>query len=135
MANSYASVEDVAERLGRILSDKEKSACKSLLEEAAVIINSSGSKATSEAKKAVSVRMVSRAIGSGADMGVPVGATQGSMSALGYSQSWTVGSGAVGELYLGRLDKQLLGLNNSIGSSSPVEGLTENGGLECAAYL
>ena len=55
---------------------------------------------------------------------IPTGATQGSMSALGYSQSWTVGSGgSVGELYLSKLDKQLLGRSNSIGSYSPVQEL------------
>ena len=57
------------------------------------------------------------------DAGIPMGATQGSMSALGYSQSWTIGSGSAGELYLGKLEKKLLGCGNSIGSYSPVEAL------------
>ena len=60
----------------------------------------------------------------GDDSGVPLGATQGSMSALGYSSSWTVGSsGATGELYLGKLEKQLLGMGNKIGSYSPTQEL------------
>ena len=50
-----------------------------------------------------------------------MGATQGSMSALGYSQSWTIGAGSVGELYLGKLEKKLLGACNRIGSYSPVQ--------------
>ena len=48
----------------------------------------------------------------------------GSMSALGYSQSLTIGSGgASGELYLGKTDRQILGLGNQIGSYSPVQEL------------
>jgi hypothetical protein len=45
------------------------------------------------------------------------------MSALGYSQSWTIGSGTVGELYIGKEDKKLLGASNKIGSYSPTEAL------------
>lgn len=132
----YATVEDVEERLGRAMSESEKKLCSSLLEEAALIIDASGSKALADAKKTVSKRMVVRIIGSGVDAGVPVGATQGSMSALGYSQSWTVGSGTVGELYLSKMDKQLLGLGNQIGSSSPIENLVAGGGdIECAALM
>ena len=70
--------------------------------------------------------MVQRAMGD-LDGGnqVPMGATQGSMSALGYSQSWTFGSsGGTGELYLSKLEKQLLGLGNRIGSHSPVEDMS-----------
>ena len=44
-------------------------------------------------KKIVSCRMVIRALGDGSVSGVPMGATQGSMSALGYSQSWTISGG------------------------------------------
>ena len=68
--------------------------------------------------------MVIRALGDGDGTGVPMGATQGSMSAMGYSQSWTMSGGAsVGELYLNKLDKKLLGSGNAIGSYSPVEEL------------
>ncbi len=53
-----------------------------------------------------------------------MGATQGSMSGLGYSQSWTISSGgSTGELYLSKTDKSLLGTNKSIGSYSPVQEL------------
>ena len=45
------------------------------------------------------------------------------MSALGYSQTWTMPGGSTGELYLGKADRQLLGLSNSIGSYSPVQEL------------
>jgi hypothetical protein len=62
-------------------------------------------------------------MGDGEDAGVPIGATQGSMSGLGYSQSWTLSNGSTGEMYLSKLDKQLLGYGNKIGSYSPVEEL------------
>lgn len=134
--SAYATVEDVAARTGRTLSESEKSICESLLAEAALIIDGTGTKAEEDAKKAVSVRMVVRALGAGADIGIPVGATQGTVSALGYSQSWTVGSGTVGELYLGKQDKQLLGLGNQIGCSSPIESLVAGGGgIECTALM
>jgi hypothetical protein len=46
------------------------------------------------------------------------------MSALGYSQSWTMGAtGSTGELYLNRMDKKLLGAGNAIGSYSPIQEL------------
>ena len=55
-----------------------------------------------------------------------MGATQGSMSALGYTQSWTMGSnGSTGELYLSKLEKKLLGIGDRIGSRSPLEGMSE----------
>ena len=61
-------------------------------------------------------------MGDGESSGVPMGATQGSMSGLGYSQSWTMGSnGSAGELYLAKLEKQMLGYGNKIGSHSPLE--------------
>mgnify|MGYP007022400899 CR=1 FL=1 len=49
--------------------------------------------------------------------------TQGSMAARGYSQSWTLSGGATGELYLSKMEKQLLGKGNAIGSYSPVQEL------------
>ena len=119
---AYATVTDVEDRLTRTLSEDEESVAGKLLDDAAVIIDAFASSASSDQKKVVSCRMVMRALGDGDS--VPMGATQGSVSALGYSQSWTVGSnGAVGELYLSKLDKQLLGMGNQIGSKSPVEDL------------
>ena len=48
--------------------------------------------------------------------------TQGSQSGLGYSQSWTIGTGgSTGELYIGRIEKKLLGAGDLIGSHSPTE--------------
>lgn len=117
---AYASVADVEARTTRSFSTEEESVVSKLLEDAATIIDAFAPNATADAKLVVSCRMVLRAVGD--DSGVPLGATQGSMSALGYTQSWTVGSsGATGELYLGKLEKQLLGMGNKIGSRSPIE--------------
>lgn len=121
---AYATVEDVQARMTRTLSADEQSVCFVMLDDVAVLIDSYNYGADPDAKMVVSCRMVIRAIGDGGDIGVPMGATQGSMSALGYSQSWTIGSsGAVGELYLSKTDKKMLGAGNSIGSYSPVEEL------------
>ena len=119
---AYATYEDVQARMTRTLSEDEQAVCTTLLDDAAVIIDTYNSSASDDIKKVVSCRMVIRAIGDG-DVGVPVGATQGSQSGLGYSQSWTISAGSVGELYLAKLDKQMLGVGNRIGSYSPVENL------------
>jgi len=122
---AYAEVSDVQARMSRTLSESEQTLCEALLEDAAVMIDEVKPSADMDIKKLVSIRMVIRAVGSGGDIGVPIGATQGSMSALGYSQSWTVGSGSVGELYFGKSEKSLLGLGNRIGSRSPLERIPE----------
>lgn len=119
---AYATVAEVQERITRTLSDTEMQVCASLLDDAAVVIDSYNSEAGTEAKKVVSCRMVIRALGAGTN-DVPIGASQGSMSALGYSQSWTIGGGTVGEIYLGKLEKKMLGVNGSVGSYSPIEEL------------
>ena len=121
---SYATVADVQARMTRDLSTDEQAVCTILLEDAAVMIDAAAPNASADAKKVVSCRMVIRALGDGSDSGVPMGATQGSMSGLGYSQSWTIGSGGgAGELYLGKSDRQLLGAGNAIGSYSPTQEL------------
>lgn len=117
---AYATVEDVQMRTGRELSESEQGICASLLDDAAVIIDSTGTKASAEIKKVVSCRMVLRAIGDGESNGVPMGAVQGSMAGLGYSQSWTMSGGSAGELYLSKLEKGMLGTGNQIGSYSPI---------------
>lgn len=120
---AYATVTDVQARMSRTMDETEQSVCNSLLDDAAVIIDAFRSTATDEVKLVVSCRMVMRALGDGSDSGVPMGATQGSQAALGYSQSWTISAGGTGELYLSKLEKQLLGKGNSIGSYSPVQEL------------
>lgn len=121
---AYATINDVQSRMMRTLDSDEQAVCATLLEDAAVLIDSYKPNASADVKKVVSCRMIARALGDGSDIGVPMGATQGSMSALGYSQSWTMSAGGgVGELYLSKAEKQMLGAGNSIGSYSPVQEL------------
>ena len=121
---AYANTEDVQARMLRELSTDELAVCAALLEDAGVIIDAAAPAASAVAKRVVTCRMVIRALGDGGSAGVPMGATQGSMSALGYSQSWTIGSGGgVGELYLGKSERRLLGLGDAVGSYSPTQAL------------
>ena len=120
---AYAIVQDVMARTTRSFTAEETNVITALLEDAAILIDAYKSEAGESQKKVVSCRMVLRAMGT--DNDIPMGATQGSMSGLGYSQSWTIGTGgSVGELYLSKTDKRLLGGGNKIGSHSPVEDLT-----------
>lgn len=121
---AYATVEDVQARMTRTMSESEQAICATMLDDAAVFIDSMAADASADAKKVVSCRMVIRQLGDGSDSGIPIGATQGSMSGLGYAQSWTVSNGSTGEMYLSKLDRQLLGISNRIGSYSPIQELT-----------
>lgn len=119
---TYATVQDVAAGF-RPLTASEQAIASRLLVESAIIIDAYNANASADAKNIVSCRMVRRSIGTSGD-DVPIGASQGSMSALGYSQSWTMGAtGSTGELYLNRIDKKLLGAGNAIGSYSPIQEL------------
>lgn len=120
---TYATVEDVQARMNRIMTTDEQAVCQTLLEDSAVIIDAYNACAKEINKYVVSCRMVVRALGDGNEAGIPLGATQGSMSALGYTQSWTIGSGTAGELYLNKLEKKMLGIGDKIGSYSPIERL------------
>ena len=121
---AYATVDDVQARMTRTMTEDERKLCEIMLDDAAVIIDAYNISAPTDAKQVVSCRVVIRAMGDGSDSGVPMGATQGSQSALGYSQSWTIGSGGgAGEMYLGKLERKLLGCGDRIGSYSPVQEL------------
>ena len=120
---AYATVSDVEARTTHTYTTDEESVISTLLDDAAVHIDAYNANATADAKKLVSCSMVLRAIGDGDDV-MPLGATQGSIAAGGYSQSWTMGNGGgSGELYLSKEEKKLLGYGNSIGSYSPVQEL------------
>lgn len=129
---AYATIADLQARTTRRLTEEEQSVAEALLEDAAAMIDAAaGDEGTNAgARRTVSCRMVLRALGDGGLSGVPIGATQGSMSAIGYNQQWTIpAGGATGELYLSKSDRTLLGLGNRIGSYSPVQALTPDGGL------
>lgn len=121
--SSYATVTDVQSRIMRDLTTDEQAIVTTLLADAGIIIDAYNADASTDVKLIVSCNMVIRAIGDGSDA-IPVGATQGSMSALGYTQSWTIsGGGSVGDMYLTKKEKFLLGCGNKVGSYSPVEEL------------
>lgn len=123
---AYATTDDVAAGF-RELSADELKICETLLARAAVIIDAYNKDASEDAKKIVSCNMAVRALGDADLSSVPIGATQGTVSAMGYSQSWVLGSGSAGEMYLSKLDKKLLGIGNRIGSYSPVEDICSGG--------
>lgn len=122
METAYANPADVSDGF-RELTDEETARCEALLREAAVIVDAHNADASPAAKQLVSCRMVRRLLGdgSGAAALYPMGASQGSASALGYSQSWTMSGGSAGELYLSKLEKKLLGCGGHVGAHSPAE--------------
>lgn len=118
----YANVSDVQDGF-RELDEKEIAVCSALIKEASIIIDSYKSNATDEQKNVVVCRMVRRAIGNNDSM-MPIGANQGTVSALGYSQTFTMSNnGSVGELYISRTEKKLLGVADKLGSRSILEGM------------
>lgn len=102
------------------MTSEQRAICSNLLDDASVVIDAYNVNASADNKKVVACNMVVRAM-SNLAVDVPIGATQGSMSALGYSQQWTMSNGTTGEIYLAKLDKKLLGCGDKIGSYSPVE--------------
>lgn len=120
---AYATIEDIQARILRTLSSDEVSVATALADSAAVYIDAYNKNASEDAKREVTINMVVRAAGNNDGSNIPIGATQGSVGAMGYTQSWTFGSGSTGELYLNKMDKKLLGVSNKIGSYSPLEGL------------
>jgi hypothetical protein len=118
---AYATFEDIIKR--KYLETSEMERCDALLEDAAIIIDAYNAEASLDAKRLVSCNMVIRAIGN-RDESIPIGATQGTMSALGYSQSWTSAGGS-GELYLTKLEKKILGAGNNIGFSNPYSNIPD----------
>lgn len=128
---AYATVNDVKQRMLRELSNEELELCEKLLDDAAVIIDVFAAKAGEDAKKVVSCRMVIRVLGDGEETDLPIGVNQATQSALGYSQTVTyASSGSAGELYISKLEKQILRSGNKIGSYSPVQELVPEGCFE-----
>jgi len=121
---AYATIEDVLARTTQTYTEDEQAVITTLLGDAGLIIDAYNVNASPDAKQTVSCNMVLRVVGT--DDTYPMGATQGSMGAGGYSQSWTIGSGgSAGQLYLSKADKMLLkgGGADKIGSYSPVQEL------------
>lgn len=123
---AYATIEDI-EKGYKDLDADERTRAEELLDRVAIIIDSLAAENVSDdAKKLVSCNMVTRAIASlSGGNGIPIGVSQGTQTGLGYTSSYTFGSGSSGELYLTKMDKRLLHCGNRIGSHSPIEDLTE----------
>lgn len=119
---AYATIEAVELRCRRKLDEDEKSLCAALLDDATTIIDSVAPNATLEAKKVVSCNMIVRAMGDSGESQFPIGATNGTVSALGYSQTFSMGNGSTGELYLTKVEKKLLGVGSKIGFASRWDG-------------
>lgn len=126
---AYATVADVQARLTTTMTEAQQTVCAQLLEDAAILIDSYNDAVPVNIAKVVSARIVARAIGNGGDVTVPVGASQGSMSALGYSQTWTMSGGAVGEVYLTKAEKKMIGVGSLVGSWSPVQEMAPDHGI------
>lgn len=124
--SAFATPEDVGNGY-REMSKSEEAKCEYLLDEAGAVIKAyckNTDAIDGDVLKLVSCRMVRRVLGDGeSTTGFPVGSTQGSMSALGYSQSFTISNGSVGELYLSKIEKKMLGIGDHIGTHSPLEDL------------
>ena len=122
--SAFATPEDVGNGF-REMSKSEEAKCEYLLDEASAVIKAyckNTDAIDGDVLKLVSCRMVRRVLGDGEDTSsFPVGSTQGSMSALGYSQSFTISNGSVGELYLSKVEKKMLGIGDHIGMHSPLE--------------
>ena len=116
---AYATYEDVQKR--KDMGGLNVDSVTALLDDAAIIVDAYNKNASDDAKKLVSCNMVIRAVES-SNEGVPIGTTQATATALGYSQTWTNSNGS-GELYLTKLDKKILGVGNKIGSSNPYQEL------------
>lgn len=132
----YADAAAVAAGF-RTLTDEEQARADALLEEAAVLIDAVAADAKEDAKWVVSCRMVRRVLGDGTGGGMPLypmGASQGSATALGYTQSWTMSGGTSGELYISRTERRLLGAGNRIGAHSPLEAITMIKGIDVTLY-
>lgn len=122
---AYATLMDLQARMTRQMANDEQLRAAVLLDDIGVLIDSVNAAASAAAKKTVSCSVAIRVLGSGeTESAFPLGSAQGTVSALGYSQSWTMPSGgASGEMYLTKTEKRLLGVGNSIGAWSPVQGL------------
>ena len=122
---TYATVADVQARMSKTLSEKEQQLAGTLLEDAAVMIDALNGAAPGDAKKIVSCRMIARALGLD-DASIPLGASQATVSALGYSQTFTMNGGSAGELYISKVEKNMLKVSNKIGAKSPLEDLVND---------
>lgn len=120
--NQYISKDDF-EKNFRSLSDEEGKQFDEIAKEASALIDSYAPNADEERKIIVCMRVVRRALSNMQSDMIPMGATGGTYSALGYSQSFQLSGGTIGEIYLGKTEKKMLGVSDKIGMSSVLENM------------
>lgn len=119
---AYATIADLESRWRTLTSD-EQAVALTLLDDAAVLIDSMGTPSSTAAALIVSCDMVRRSMSmSQADA---YGLSQASMTAGPYAQQWTYAN-PTGELYVTRTERKMLGfLGGSIGFARPAYGRLE----------
>lgn len=119
---AYATIADLESRWRTLTSD-EQAVALTLLDDAAVLIDSMGTPSSPAAALIVSCDMVRRSMSmSQADA---YGLSQASMTAGPYAQQWTYAN-PTGEMYLTRTERKMLGfLGGSIGFARPAYGRLE----------
>lgn len=133
----YAIVEEVEVGF-RTLTRRNGSGRRPCWRKLPWLIDAYGKDADPDVKRLVSCRMVRRLLGDGTGGETPLypmGATQGSATALGYTQSWTMGSsGSAGELYLSKLEKKLLGRATASARPAQWRGFAMLRGIDVVLY-
>lgn len=118
---AYATVNDLMQRW-KALGEPDRAKAETLLDDAAVILDSMVEVDPEDEKQAallktISCSMVKRAMAAGVD--AAIGVTQGTISADIYSQTFQYANPG-GDLYLTSLEKKLLGVTNSYIGTLPV---------------
>ena len=120
---AYADVSDIEVRLQRTLSPSETACAESLIEGASAVLDKLVDVDYADVEQQqllnfVCTNMVCRVISaSGFDV---LGASQASMTAGAYTQQYSF-STPVGDMYLTKLEKRLLGITTSYIGSIPAE--------------
>ena len=114
---AHADVSDIEVRMQRTFTEAESASVQSLIDGASAVldklVNYDDTAEQQQLLNFVCVNMVCRAVSA---MGFDVlGASQASMTAGAYTQSFSFGTPS-GDLYLTKLEKRLLGIGGYIGS-------------------
>ena len=118
---AYADVSDIEVRLERTLTEDEEANVEALLDGASAVLDKlvkiDNSTEQAALLNLVCTNMVARMVGPGAEF---FGASQQSITAGPYTQQMTF-STPVGDMYLTKLEKRMLGITTSyIGSIQPL---------------
>lgn len=119
---AHADVSDIEVRMQQHFTESEAASAQSLIDGASAMLDKlvqvDGSAEQAQLLNFVCVNMVTRAISA---MGFDVlGASQASMTAGAYTQSFSFGTPS-GDLYLTKLEKRILGVSSGYIGSIPAE--------------